>query len=128
MSKASSEDLKEIDGLGDKTAEAIATFFATEENVKLIDRLKSIGVKTKIEKKMGLPLKGKKFVFTGGLSGLSRSEASDMVKGKGGFVSSTVSKDVDYVVLGGKPGSKIEKAKKLGIKIIKEDEFRRLVD
>lgn len=128
LSKASSEALKDIDGLGDKTAEAIATFFATDENIRLIDRLKSIGVKTKIEKKMGLPLKGKKFVFTGGLSGLSRSEASDMVKGKGGFVSSSVSKDVDYVVIGDKPGSKIGKAKKLGIKVIKEDEFRRLVD
>ncbi|UCF49736.1 MAG: NAD-dependent DNA ligase LigA, partial [Thermoplasmatales archaeon] len=127
LSKADEEELKEIDGLGDKSAEAIATFFATEENIKLIERLKDIGVKTKEIKKEGLPLQGKKFVFTGGLSTLSRPEASDLIKQKGGIVASSVGKDIDYVILGDKPGSKYEKAKKLKLAIINEDEFKKLV-
>ena len=127
LAKTSSEELKEIDGLGDKTAEAIGTFFATEENRELIGRLKDIGVKTKEARKTDLPLQGKKFVFTGGLSKLSRPEASDLIKQKGGIVTSSVGKDINYVVVGDKPGSKYEKAKKLGLNIIDENEFITLV-
>ena len=127
LSKATSEDLKEIDGLGDKTADAVATFFATDENIKLIERLKGIGVKTKEIRQGNLPLKGKKFVFTGGLSSLSRPEASDLIKRKGGIVASSAGKDIDYVVVGEKPGSKYQKAQKLGIAILSEDEFKELV-
>ena len=127
LSQASAEELKEIDGLGDKSAEAIATFFATDENMKLIDRLKNIGVKTKETEKKDTPLKGKKFVFTGGLTGLSRPDASDLVKQKGGIVASSVGKDIDYVVVGDNPGSKYEEAKKLGLTIVDEEEFKELV-
>ena len=127
LSKATSEELEEIDGLGDKTAEAVATFFATEENIRLIERLKGIGVKTRETRKDNLPLQGKKFVFTGGLSSMSRPEASDLIKQKGGIVVSSVGKDTDYVVVGEKPGSKYQKAQKLGIVIISEDEFKELV-
>ena len=127
LAKVSPEKLKEIDGLGEKTAEAVGSFFATEENLNLINRLKDIGVKTKEEKKDNLPLNGKKFVFTGGLSTLSRPEASDLIKQKGGIVTSSVGKDVDYVIVGDKPGSKYEKAKKLGVNIISEEEFKNLV-
>lgn len=127
LAKATEEELKEIDGLGDKSAEAIANFFATEENIELIERLKDIGVKTKTEKKENLPLTGKKFLFTGGLSSMSRPEASDLVKENGGMVSSSISKDLDYVVVGEKPGSKFEKAKKLGLKIVSEEEFKNIV-
>ena len=127
LSKANEEELKEIDGLGDKSAEAIATFFATEENIVLIERLKDIGVKTKTEKKGNLPFQGKKFLFTGGLNSMSRPEASDLVKKQGGMVAGSISKDLDYVVVGDKPGSKFEKAKKLGLKIISEEEFKEIV-
>lgn len=127
LARADEEELKEIDGLGEKSAETIATYFATEENIYLIERLKEIGVKTKQVKKKGLPLQGKKFVFTGGLSTLTRPEASDLIKQKGGIVASSVSKDIDYVVLGDKPGSKYEKAKKLNLAVINEYEFRDLV-
>ena len=96
----------------DKTAETVGTFFATDENIELIKRLKDIGVKTHEEKKTQLPFQGKKFVFTGGLSSISRPDASDLVKQVGGIVSSSVGKDIDYVVAGGKPGSKYEKAEK----------------
>jgi DNA ligase (NAD+) len=126
LAKASPEELREIDGLGDKTAEAVGTFFATEENIGLIKRLKNIGVKTKEIKKQKGPLTGKKFVFTGSLS-MSRPEASDLIKKQGGIVTSSVSKDIDYVVVGDKPGSKYEKAKKLGVNIIDEEKFIKMV-
>ncbi len=127
LAKAEEEELKEIDGLGEKSAEAIVTFFATDENIKLIERLKDIGVKTKEIKKEGLPLENKKFVFTGGLTTFTRPEASDLIKQKGGLVASSVSKDIDYVVIGDKPGSKYKKAKKLNLTIINENEFKKLI-
>jgi len=127
LAKASPEELMEIDGLGDKTAEAVGTFFATDENIELIKRLKEIGVKTHQEKKTKLPFRGKKFVFTGGLSSISRPDASDLVKQVGGIVSSSIGKDIDYVVAGEKPGSKYKKAEKLGLNIISEEEFKELV-
>jgi len=128
LSAASEDKLKEIDGLGDKSAESIATFFATEENIKLIERLDKIGVKTKVEKKRKLPLENKKFLFTGGLEKLSRNKASDLIKKKGGIVATAVGKDLDYVVVGQKPGSKLEKAKKIGLNIISEKEFLEIVN
>jgi len=127
ISKASSEELKEIYGLGEKSADAIATFFVTDENTQLIDKLKDIGVKTKEEKRKELPLNGKKFVFTGGLVSLTRPKASDLVKQKGGIVASGVGIDIDYVVVGDSPGSKYKKAKKLNLNIINEDEFKTLI-
>jgi len=89
--------------------------------------LKGIGVKTKEIRKGNLPLQGKKFVFTGGLITLTRPEASDLVKKQGGIIASSVGKDIDYVVVGDKPGSKYDKAKKLGLAIISEEEFKKLV-
>ncbi len=128
LAKTDIEELKEIHGLGDKTAEAVGTFFATDENIELINKLKDIGIKTQeIIKTENMPLKGKKFVFTGGLQSLSRPDASDVIKQKGGIVSSSVSRDIDYVVVGEKPGSKFGKAKKLGLTILDEEEFKKLV-
>ena len=128
ITAASVEELSQIFGVGEKTAEAIATFFATEENQQLIEKLKGIGIQTKEKtSKEELPLKGKKFVFTGGLQTLSRPDASELVEQKGGFVASSVSKDIDYVVAGSDPGSKYEKAKKLGVTIIDETEFKKLM-
>ena len=124
LAQATEEDLKEIDGLGEKSAEAIATFFASEENMQLINRLKEYGVNTKSkEEKSDQKFSGKKFVFTGSLEHLTRSKAGDLVKEQGGMVTSSVSKTVNYVVVGKNPGSKYDKAKKQGIPIIKEEEF-----
>jgi len=128
LAKASAEELNEIFGLGEKTAESIATFFATEENIQLIKKLKDAGLQTKeAKKKEEMPLKDKKFVFTGGLQSLSRPDASELVKQMGGIVASSVGKDIDYVVAGEEPGSKYDKAKRLGLKIIDENEFKKLV-
>jgi DNA ligase (NAD+) len=128
LGEASAEELMQIHGLGEKTAEAIATFFATEENQELIKKLKKIGIKTKQDvPKESQPLRGKKFVFTGGLQTLSRPDASDLVMKKGGMMASAVGKDIDYVVVGADPGSKYDKAKKLNLKIIDETEFKQLV-
>ena len=127
LSKTSIEELEEIYGLGDKSAEAIVTFFATEENSILIEKLKNIGVKTKEIRKENLPLQGKKFVFTGSLATLSRLQASDLIKQKGAIVASSISKDISYVVVGDNPGSKYEKAKKMGLPIINENEFKELM-
>jgi DNA ligase (NAD+) len=128
LSLASPEEFKTIHGLGDKTAEAIGTFFATKENIALIKKLKKIGIKTqKSKSSQKLPLKGKKFVFTGGLTTLSRPDASELIKQKGGIVASSVSKNIDYVIVGEKPGSKLKKAQKLNVSIINEEEFKKLV-
>ncbi len=124
LAQATEDELKEIDGLGEKSAEAIATFFASEENMKLINRLKEHGVNTKSqEKKSNQIFSGKTFVFTGSLEHLTRSKAGDLVKEHGGMVASSVSKNVNYVVVGKNPGSKYEKAKKKEITTLKEEEF-----
>ncbi|MBU0497177.1 MAG: NAD-dependent DNA ligase LigA [Candidatus Thermoplasmatota archaeon] len=128
LAVVSAEELKTIFGLGEKTAEAIASFFATEEHRQLIAALEDLGVST--ERKIvveTLPLAGKKFVFTGGLSAMSRSDASEHVKERGGLVINSVSKDLDFLVVGENPGSKLAKAEKLGITILTEEEFLKLL-
>jgi len=127
LAQANPEELNEIFGLGEKTAEAIATFFSTQENTNLMEKLKTIGLQIQQKQAKTLPLKGKKFVFTGGLDSLSRPDASDLIKQKGGLVVSSVNKDVDYVVVGNNPGSKYDKAKKLGLTVITEGEFKKLI-
>ncbi len=129
LAQATEEELKNIHGLGDKSAEAIATFFATEENQHLIEKLKTIGVQTQQETSAHEQnLQGQKFVFTGGLHTLSRPDASEMIIKQGGIVASTVTKDTNYVVVGNNPGSKYQKAQKLGITIINEQEFLNLIN
>lgn len=121
------EKLAHIQGVGPKVAHSVEHFFAQEENVKLIERLKKSGVTIKATQAKGpQPLKGKTFVFTGSLENISRSEAEEFVRKLGGHPSSSVSKQTDYVVAGSEPGSKYDKAKKLGVEIISEEEFMKL--
>ncbi len=128
LASADTEELKSIHGLGEKSAESIGAFFATEEHQDLIRRLKEAGVKTKAHtRNAATPLSGKKVVFTGSLSSLSRPQASDLVKESGGIVASSVGSDTDYVIIGDKPGSKAKKAQQLGITLLKEDEFLYMV-
>lgn len=125
LSQAMGYQLEGIKGIGKESAESVLSFFADEDNKKLIQALKEKGVSPK-EKKSG-PLEGKQFVFTGSMENLKRGEAKEMVEKMGGIVSVSVSKNIDFVVVGEKPGSKFEKAKKLGIKILDEEEFKKLV-
>lgn len=130
LSKATPEDLVAINEIGQKMAENIVAFFQGHENQRLIERLKKAGVMTEIEnngQNKDVSLKGLTFVLTGTLPTLTRKEASAFIEERGGKVSSSVSKKSDYVLAGEEAGSKLEKAKKLGVKIIDEEEFKEMV-
>jgi len=105
-------------------------FFQNEDNRSIIEELKKAGValKERAGEQKDLPLKGLQFVLTGTLSSLARNDAEARIRTLGGAVGSSVSKKTTYVVAGADPGSKLEKANKLGVKIIGEDEFLKLID
>jgi DNA ligase (NAD+) len=129
LMKASAEELEEVPEVGSKVAESIAEFFAEEANQRLIANLEKHGLAMEAERKAprDTRLEGKSFVFTGTLAHFTRDEAGALVASHGGKVSSSVSKKTDYVVAGSEPGSKYEKAKELGVKILDEEEFRKVV-
>ena len=123
------DDLRKVHEIGPIVAESIEEFFSNKENIKLIEKLKKAGVRMKSSIPKGpQPLKGKTFVFTGSLSTMGRPEAEGLVRSLGGMASSAVSKTTDCVVAGEEPGSKYEKAKKLGIKILSEQEFLKMAN
>jgi len=119
------EELLEISEIGPEVAQSILRFFSDMGNREEIKRLHRAGVKIEEPRKEG-PLKGKTFLFTGVLEGMTRNEAKDFVEGAGGEVASSIGRKVDYVVVGKDPGSKYEKARELNLKIIDEVEFKRL--
>ncbi len=123
------EELLQIEGIGEKTAKAIASFFKDKENRQEIKLLLAHGVEPqKMKKKqMNHAFSGKTFVLTGSLKNYSRDEAASLVKERGGKVSGSVSKKTDFVLVGEDPGSKYDKAKELGIKIISEEEFQKML-
>jgi DNA ligase (NAD+) len=127
LSNATYEELIQIPEIGPRIAQSIVDFFRNAENRKLIQELKELGVKTEAEKPKEGPLSGKTFVFTGTLSAFTREEARRLVESLGGRVASSVSRKVDYVVVGADPGEKLRKAQELGITILTEEEFRKLV-
>lgn len=127
--KLSVEELMKIKEIGPIVAESIYNFFREKRNNQVIQKLFKAGVrikKEKTEEKKGV-LSGKTFVFTGTLSGMTRSEAKKKVEDLGGNVASSISKKVDYLVVGSEPGSKLDEAKKLGINIITEEEFIKMI-
>jgi DNA ligase (NAD+) len=122
----SEEELLAIDGIGPKVAESLVTFFADPENQEEIARLLENGVRPSVKKVRGFehhPFYGKTFVLTGALQNYTREGAGALIKERGGKVSGTVSKSTDYLLKGEDPGSKYDKAKKLGIAILSEDQF-----
>jgi DNA ligase (NAD+) len=128
LQKATLEEVEAIEGIGIKIAESVVDWFSKDTNRKLIEKLKKAGVNTVEERpKVALTLSGKTFVFTGSMERLKRDDAKEVVKEHGGKVSSSVGKSTDFVVAGQSPGSKYDKAKALGIKIITEEEFERMV-
>lgn len=122
-------DLMSIPGIGPEAAKSIVEFFKNEENRKIIKRLLETGITFEEEKKEEKPqlLKGLTFVFTGTLHSMSRDQAKQKVIELGGKISDSVSKNTDYVVVGESPGSKYQKALQLGVKLINEEEFLKLI-
>ena len=125
---ADTERLKSIDGIGDISAVSLHEFFSLNSSRELIEELKKAGLNMKSQKELkGKAFEGKTFVLTGTLPSLTRSAASEIITSYGGKVSSSVSKKTDYVLAGEEAGSKLEKAQKLGVKIIDEEEFKNLI-
>jgi len=123
------EELEEVPEVGPKVAASIVEFFSEPANCQLIKKLRKAGVHPTAEKRVvkSQKLAGKSFVFTGSLANRSREEAGELVIQHGGKVSSSVSKKTSYVVVGTDPGSKYEKAKELGVTILTEAEFEKLL-
>lgn len=129
IADASGEELMEIHEIGPKVAASVADFFSEKANRKLIDRLREKGLRMKDERRapVSTQLAGKSFVFTGTLEHHSREEAGLLVAAHGGKVISSVSKKTDYVVAGTDPGSKLAKAQSLGVTILDEPAFEKLL-
>ncbi|HIE48129.1 TPA: NAD-dependent DNA ligase LigA, partial [Candidatus Bipolaricaulota bacterium] len=126
--RASYEELVGIPEIGPRIAQSIVDFFASQGNRRLIEELKAVGIDPRAQRppEKG-PLAGKAFLFTGRLSGMTRQEAKRLVESLGGKVASSVSRKVDYVVVGEDPGSKLDRARALGITTLSEEEFKELV-
>ena len=129
LSRTTEEDLTQIPGIGPKIAGSISAFFQNEANRSIIERLEQAGVAMRAQavEQKDQPLKGQQFVLTGTLASLTRNDAEARIRALGGGVGSSVSKKTTYVVAGADPGSKLEKARKLGVKVIDEGEFLKLI-
>jgi DNA ligase (NAD+) len=130
LAKASSEELTEVEEVGPRIAQSIVEYFGEERNRDVIEKLRNAGLQfeqKKVARRGNLPLEGKQFVVTGILPNYSRTDAKKMIEDAGGRVGESVSKKTDYVVVGSDPGSKLDKAKSLGVKTIDEAELLKLL-
>ena len=130
LSNMSAEDLQKINGIGPKVAESICDWFKDKRNKELLGRLLKriiIILPKASELPENIKIKNKVFVLTGTMEKMSREKAKEEIKSRGGIVNESVSKNTDFVVAGAEPGSKYEKAQKLGVKIINEKEFLEMI-
>ncbi len=128
---ASKEELAAVKGFGPERAESIYQFFHNPDGEKLVKELRELGVRLTEEPKArpkGADLTGKTFVVTGTLMNYSRDEIEGLIKRLGGKATGSVSKKTDYVVAGESAGSKLDKAKTLGVAVLSEEEFEKLID
>lgn len=129
LKKLDLDFLSAIEGIGEKVAESIVEWAHAKETHHLLEKFERVGIKLRVTKKSKSDsLANLTFVITGTLPSLSRDQAKDMIKANGGKCTSSVSKNTDYVLAGSEPGSKYEKAEKLGVKIIGEEEFLKLIN
>jgi DNA ligase (NAD+) len=127
---ASKEEINSIYEIGPKIAESVYDFFRNKQNLEFANKLRKAGLKFETEggdRKGSSVLEGKTFVLTGTLEKYKREEAKEIIENLGGKVSSSVSKKTDYVLAGEEAGSKLDKAKELGVKVIDENEFEKMV-
>lgn len=122
------DEITEIEDFGEITAEFVVNYFSHPQTRELIDELKSFGIKTTYDSVVGDKFKGLTFVLTGTLETMTRSEGEALIESLGGKASSSVSKRTDYVLAGSDAGSKLTKAQALGVKIISEEEFIKMVN
>jgi len=129
LARAAEEELYEVEEVGPRVAEAILEFFREKRNLAVLEKLRKAGLQFEQKKvrKVGGKLAGRQFVLTGTLPHYSREEAARLIEEAGGRVVGSVSKKTDYVVVGSDPGSKLDKARALGVKTIDEAELLRLL-
>ena len=131
LAEASVQELDDIHEIGLSVAESVYEWFRDERNISLVEHLKAAGVKTETDDASTAMLDerftGKTFVLTGKLENYTRDEAAKLIEDRGGRVSSSVSKNTDFVVAGSDAGSKLTKAESLGVAVIDDNEFRRLI-
>jgi DNA ligase (NAD+) len=130
LQKASKEDLEQIDQIGPELAKSIEKYFENPQNKKLIESLRNQGLEPKPPKlsTSAGPLKGLKFVVTGSLQNYTRSQIKKTIEENAGDATSSVSSKTDYLLAGADPGSKLDKAKKLNVKIIDENQFNKMLE
>ena len=126
--EASPEELTAIGGIGPQIAESIRDFFTREQNLQVLEKLKAAGLNFRaVQAQKATAFEGITFVLTGSLENFTRANAKEKIEALGGKVSGSVSRKTNYVVVGEDPGSKLQQATKLGIKILTEEEFSRLL-
>ncbi len=125
LTKASANKIGQVHGVGPVIAESVTRFFSDRSNRRVVERLDTAGVAT-VERRAasaGGPLAEKTFVLTGALEGLARDAATDLIERAGGRVADSVSRRTDYLVVGAEPGSKLDEARRLGVKVLDEREL-----
>lgn len=127
LKNATVEQMSEIDQIGPVMAQSICGFFSNRKNLEMIDKLITAGVNPGQDVRSSGVLDGKTFVITGTLEKFTRLEITQTIKDNGGKIASSLSKKTNFLIAGLKPGSKLDKAEKLGIKIISENEFIEMV-
>ncbi len=128
LMSASAEEIISIEDFGDISANSVVNYFSDENNLELINKLKEYDVCMQYNQKIDdLRFEGKIFVLSGGLDTMTRAQATQLIESFGGKTSSSVSAKTSYLLLGDKPGSKLEKATKLGVKIIDEQQFIEMI-